>query len=84
VKRKKRVMLKAKMKGKMNYLLAESVLINSVLQKKYIRKSGQEYKIINIVFSVKTATKTIIIISIVSFANRSTPITTKIKTMISG
>ncbi len=72
------------MKGKMNYLLAESVLINSVLQKKYIRKSGQEYKIINIVFSVKTATKTIIIISIVSFANRSTPITTKIKTMISG
>ena len=84
MRRKQRVTVKVKTKGKMNYRLVVNVLINSVLQKKFTRKSGQEYKIINTAFSAKTAIKTIIITSIVNSANRSTPITMKIKTMISG
>jgi len=77
-------MMIAQMKEKMNCRQVASVSINYVLQRKFTRKYGQEFKTTNIDFSVKVAMKTITIISIVSFASRFTLTITKTKMTISG
>jgi len=82
--KKERATVRARTSERMNYQLAVNVLTNYVLPKKYTKKSDQEYRTINIVFSAKTATRTITTTSIVNFANRFTPTVAKMKMTING
>jgi hypothetical protein len=84
VKKERKVIARVKIKEKMICPQVVNVLINSALPKRYIRKSDQEFKIINTVSSAKIVIKITTIICIANFANKFTRTIAKTKMMISG